>query len=212
MKVIAKITLVALGCASLVACGGDSESEKTQINIDKDLNISGEKAEDFVRGITNAVNQLNEDVQVVSARDLKALMPESIAGMTRTAYSASKKGVEGFSFSTSTATFEQDDGPGILDLSVTDIGKVRGFAQFGLEMLDVEIDEENQDGFQRTGTYKGHKSFESLANSRAGNASEMTVFVGDRLVLRAEGRNLEWDQVQDVIDGIELDKLEALIN
>ena len=212
-------TLILLTLASvLVACGDHPDAAReannaddNTITINKDVKISEERAEDMIRGITEAVSQFNQKVETVPAKDLKEMIPVEIPGMTRTAYSASKKGMEGFSFSAATATFEQDSGPGVLELSVTDIGNVRGFAKFGLEMLDIEIDEENQDGFQRTTTYKGYKSFQSSTRTYSGEESEMIVFVGDRVVVNAEGRDLDWDVIEDVIDTIPLKKLEGMV-
>lgn len=205
--------------ASLLAACGDSPDEARDANsrdrdgitINKDVKISEEKAEDMIRGFTEAMTQFGEKVETVPAKELKEIMPVEIPGMTRTAYNASKKGMEGFSFSTASATFEEDSGPGVLELSVTDIGNVRGFAKFGLEMLDIEIDEENQDGFKRTERYKGYKSFQSSNKTYSGVESEMIVFVGDRLIVNANGQNLDWDLIEDVVDAIPLKKLEGMI-
>ena len=218
MKTNYRALPVILVCSLLAACGDSPEeareaeaNDRSGIRIDKDIQVSGDKAEDMVRGLTEALTQFGEKVDTVAARDLKELLPVEIPGMTRTGYSASKKGMEGFSFSTATATFEGDNGSGVLELSVTDIGNVRGFAQFGLEMLDIEIDEENQDGFQRTTSYKGYKSFQSSTNTRSGTDSEMVVFIGDRLVLNIEGQDVEWDLIEDVVDTVPLKKMESLI-
>ncbi|MFK8032087.1 MAG: hypothetical protein AB8G18_17785 [Gammaproteobacteria bacterium] len=213
MKLFHTSLIVLLGCSVLAGCGGDSGSNasgENTLNIDQEINITEEKAEDIVRGLTDAMNQLGSKVETVAAKDLKELMPVEIPGMTRTAYSASKKGIEGFSFSSASATFKEDDGSGVLDLSITDIGNVKGLAQFGLDMLNIEIDEENQDGFQRTGDYKGFKSFQSSTKTRSGANSEMTVFVGDRMVLKAEGRNIDWELIEDVVDTIPVKKLADL--
>ena len=213
MKLFHPSLIVMLGCSMVFGCGSDDatgNSDEASFKVDKDLNISEQKTEDIVRSLTDAMNQLGKKVETVAAKDLKDLMPVEIPGMTRTAYSASKKGIEGFSFSTATATFEEDNGSGVLELSVTDIGNVKGLAQFGLEMLNLEIDEENQDGFQRTGQYKGFKSFQSSTKTRSGSNSEMTVFIGDRLVLNASGQNVDWKLVEDVVDTIPVKKLAAL--
>ncbi|MEM7083120.1 MAG: hypothetical protein AAF465_10330 [Pseudomonadota bacterium] len=212
MKIPLHFLLVVALATVVAACGGESaDEERGQFNIDKDINLSGEKAEEMVRNLEEAVSQLGKKVDVVSARDLKAVMPERLDGMTRTAYSANKKGLEGFSFSASTATFEEDDGRGVLELSVTDIGNIQGFAQFGLDMLDMEIDEENQDGFQRTVDYKGHKSYQRMSKVRSGSESEMVVFVDGRIIVRAGGVNIAWDQVEEAVDAISVRKLESLI-
>ncbi len=218
MKSNYKALFILLTASLLAACGDSPDAARDANNqdgegltINKDVNISEDKAEDMIRGLTEAMTQLGEKVETVPAKELKAIMPVEIPGMTRTAYSASKKGMEGFSFSAASATFEQDSGPGVLELSVTDIGNVRGFAKFGLEMLDIEIDEENQDGFQRTEAYKGFKSFQSSTKTHSGVESEMIVFVGDRLVVNANGQNLDWDVIEDVVDAIPLKKLESMV-
>lgn len=212
MKTCYRVIVLLIAASLLVACSDNSDRrDENRTTANKDAMTSEERTEEIVRGITEAVSQFNQKVDTVPAKDLREMIPVEIPGMTRTAYSASKKGMEGFSFSAATATFEQDSGSGVLELSITDIGNVRGFAKFGLEMLDIEIDEENQDGFQRTGTYKGYKSFQSSTKTFSGRKSEMIVFVGDRIVVNAEGRNLDWDIIEDVVDTIPVRKLEALV-
>ncbi len=217
MKTTHRALIVMLAASLMVACGESSNKAETEnvknsgINIDENANNSGEKAEDMIRGFTEAVNQLGKKVDTVSASQMFELLPEAIPGMTRGDYSAKKGGIEGFSMSSATAMFEEDDGSGELELSVTDIGNVRGIAQFGLEMLDFEIDEVNQDGFQRTTEYKGYKSFQSSTKTRSGSTSEMIVFVGDRIVLKATGSNVDWELIEDVVDAIPVKKMEAMI-
>ncbi len=211
------LTILAAGYL-LTACGDGADSarnanetEQEGVSVNKEVDLAEAKAEDFVRGLTDAISQFNEKVETVPVSELKSIMPVEIPGMTRTEYNNSKKGVEGFSISAATARFEQDSGPGVLELAITDIGNVRGFAKFGLDMLEIEIDEENQDGFKRTELYKGHKSFQSSSKTFSGLESEMIVFVGDRVIVSANGKDVDWDLIEDVVDSIPLKKLEALV-
>ncbi len=214
MNTLHRALIVMLATGLIVACGDsadEAENARSDINIDKDVNISGDKAEEMIRGLTEAVNQLGKKVETISASELFELLPEAIPGMTRGDYSAKKGGIEGFSISSATAVFNEDDGSGELELSITDIGNVKGIAQFGLEVLDFEIDEVNQDGFQRTTEYKGYKSFQSSTKTRSGSTSEMIVFIGDRIVLNATGSNVEWELIADVVDAIPVNKMKSMI-
>ncbi len=220
MKTTHRAMFVMLASSLIVACGDSSDNssraetanaKNSDNNIDENVNISGDRAEHIIRGLTEAVNQLGKKVDTVSASQMFELLPEAIPGMTRGNYSAKKGGIEGFSISSATATFGGDNGSGELELSVTDIGNVRGIAQFGLEMLDFQIDEVNQDGFQRTTEYKGYKSFQSSTKTSSGSTSEMIVFVGDRIVLKATGTDVKWDLIEDVVDAIPIKKMEAMI-
>ena len=81
-----------------------------------------------------------------------------------------------------------------------------------LNVLNVDIDEENQDGFKRTGLYKGFRAFEKHEKRRGRSESEVIVFVDERFIARAEASNVEWELVEDVFDSIPIEKLPKLID
>ncbi|NNF17204.1 MAG: hypothetical protein HKN70_10680 [Gammaproteobacteria bacterium] len=176
------------------------------------LKTGAEKAEGIIRNLSQAVEQLNNDVATVSKDELKKMLPVEVPGMERTSYSASRRGIEGFSFTHVESEFTADDGDGSLVLSITDIGNVSGFAALGLEVLDVEIDEENQDGFKRSGSYKGFKSFQKHASRNARSDSEILVFIEGRFIAKAQARNVEWDLVATVFDSIPIETLPDMID
>lgn len=217
MKRFKAVLSCAVLSALLTGCGTEDEIYQLDENLDESARAleenygsESEKAAQIIESLTRAVGQLNEKVETAPAKKLKAMLPVEIPGMTRVAYSASKKGIEGFSFSNADAEFESDDDDGRLVLSITDIGSIRGFASFGLEMLNIEIDEENQDGFQRTGIYKGFKSYQRHQRSGHGSVTEMLIFAGDRFVVRADATDVDWELVEDVMDSVPVEDLPEL--
>lgn len=204
---------VALLALALSGCG-ESEEEKLEKQIaqleaeleEKTSNMSN----DIATQLTEAIGKVSSGVETVSARELKAVLPETIQGMERTAFSASKQGIKGIGVSLAEATFKQAEGSGKIEISLTDIGSMSGFAALGLDVLDVEIDEENQDGWKRTEPYKGYKSFQSFSKTGSRSQSEMVVFVDGRFVFRIDAVDVDWDVIGEVADGVPLKKLAAL--
>lgn len=212
--------LCAVLLAGVLSAGCSNDDERRQLAeeaqrkaraMEEALRSKPEKAENLVRSLTRAVEQLENPVETVSRDELQKMLPAEIAGMTRTNYSASRRGIEGFSYTHVKSEFEDTDTSGWMKLSITDIGNVSGFASLGLDLLNVEIDEENQNGFKRTGLYKGFKSFQKHETRGARSTSELVVFVGERFVARAEAQDVEWTRVEDVFDSIPIDKLPAMI-
>jgi hypothetical protein len=147
-------------------------------------------------------------VEPVDFRELKALLPETLANLKRSEASGEKTGAMGFKVSQSRARYK-GEGNTRLALKIVDTGGLVGpmaFAAAGLAM--VEIDKETEDGYEKTSTLDGRKSFEKW-NSRRKDA-ELKVLVSNRFIVELDGDDLAMDDLKAAAKQIDFAKLESL--
>ena len=98
-------------------------------------------------------------IEPVDFRELKALLPESVAGMKRTSSEGSRHNVMGIASSKAMAVYE--DGKGArLEVEFMDVGTLTGVTAMAFAWLNVEVDKEGDDGYERTQTIAGRKAYE----------------------------------------------------
>ena len=69
----------------------------------------------------------------------------------------------------------------------------------------VTIDKEDDNGYERTGTLGGYKSFEKFRKN--GSDSELAVIAVNRFVITANCRGCEMETMRAVVQGLDLGKL-----
>jgi hypothetical protein len=72
----------------------------------------------------------------------------------------------------------------------------------------ADIDQESDDGFERTVKIAGFKALEKF--SKDGNTTEINIMVGSRLMVEVEGNGLPFQKVKTLVEKIDYKKLEAL--
>ena len=180
----------------LSSCGKKKEEQTEQ-----------EKAMELVDKITKeAENMSNEEPkEVVDAKLLKELLPEEAAGLARKSAESEKVGAMGFMVSKAEARYKNDDSS--IEVNIIDVagtGALMGMAAWSM----MDMDQETENGYEKTTTYKGNKSYEKY-NSK-NNDGEMAVIVAKRFVVSVKGRNVAIDKIKDTLDDIDLGKLEDL--
>ncbi|GAB5551086.1 MAG: hypothetical protein Sapg2KO_06770 [Saprospiraceae bacterium] len=220
MKRIPSSLSILFLCALLfTACSGGSEtaeneaeetissSDNLTIN-DKEIEINS--PEDLTNAISQAMKQLNngEEVDAVDFRELKALLPERLAGMKRTNIEGEKTGMGGFKYSVAKATYEKGDSR--MEVSILDgagfAGVVSGMAAWSL----IEVDRETDTGYERTTTIDGYKAFESFDSEQ--EEGQLSVVVEDRFIVNIEGDRIPTDKdLKRALDGLNLSKLKKAI-
>jgi hypothetical protein len=217
--------LIAALCLGLVACGPSEEeraaeeARKAAEEMQKAAQEMREAANKAPESIEEAMGQLaqafgGEAVESVSAKSLKAMLPESWPGMKRVRVSANKNGAMGFTISTAEAEFESldDDSNETLTIKVSDIGTMQGLARMGLNWLNAEIDEETEDGFSRTTEYNGHKAMENFETRGASATASKLVFVDSRFLVEVKGENVPFKTIDKALDTLPIKELSALAN
>lgn len=160
--------------------------------------------EDALKRVGDA---LADGDQSVAASDLKGLLPEKLGSLKRVSYNAERAGL-GIKVSKANAEYGEDEKR--LSLMITDLGGASGLAKMGRAMFETEIDREDENGFEKTTTYKGHKSFQRLQRSGDQSIGEMMVFVDDRFTVQLDGQNVPYKDMIKAMDQIDLAALTAL--
>ena len=143
-------------------------------------NMDPDNPADAVKQAMEALGGNGEAAEPVNHRKLMDMLKENIRGYERKAYESQTTGAMGFNFSTAEASYETSDGKRI-KVTLADTGGL-GLAMMSLAAWSsLSVDKENQDGWERTGTFEGHKSYEKYDKSR--NSSELAIIVEKRFIV-----------------------------
>jgi hypothetical protein len=151
----------------------------------------------------------SKNVEVVDFRELKEMLPDEIAGLNKTNTGGEKNSTMGFTISKAEAEYSNEDSDEKLKIEISDMGDLSGLT--GLTIFAwafAEFEKENEDGYEKTIKYKGHKGFEKYNYpSRRGN---MDVLVAERYMLQVNGYNVSMDVIKAAYEKIDISKLEAM--
>ncbi len=149
----------------------------------------------------------------VNFRRLRDLLPEELAGLTRESAEGETSGAMGVRLSKATATYRAEAGDGAdprLEVTLTDLGAVQGFAMMGLAAWRMtDVDRETGTGYERTTDYRGHPAFETYDMEGTPRAEFQTI-VSDRFLVELDGRDLEMDRLKRAMEDLDIAELEAM--
>lgn len=168
-----------------------------------------------IRGMADAaqayVEQQESGVtyEVVDFRQLRDLLPESAAGLERTEIEGERQGMGGsITISKANAVYSNEDNSRINVTLFDGAGAMGMFAMVGAAWMMVDVDRESSDGFERTSTFEGGKSFEKYSERNA--RGELQFIVADRFLVSLEGSGITMDELYEAARDIDLRGLEAL--
>lgn len=191
------------------SCGEKKQSPENQ----SESSNPKENLENFAESMKNLSETFSEGKKVnpVDFRELKSLLPEQIANLKRANASGEKSAAMGINISKAEAEYFDEQENKTIDIEITDLGSISGitaFAAYG--WFNVEIDKENEEGYERTFNYKGNKAFERF-NTQTQDG-EVSVFVAKRFVVEVRGNNVSADELKAALGMIDLNKLENMKN
>jgi hypothetical protein len=138
------------------------------------------------------------------AADLKAILPETVAGLARTAFEAQAGEVMGVH--TSSASAEYGSGEQQISLSITDTGNFAGLASMA-SWMGVTVDRETQDGIERV--YKqGNRTIRESVDKQSKEV-EYEVILPNGVIIKAEASGVAPGVLKGMVDELPLAKLEA---
>jgi hypothetical protein len=187
-----------------VACGSDGDKKQSE---------TPDPASNPAEAIRNAMKGLNADgkdldVKPVDHRELRELLKESLrGGYERSEYESQTVGAMGFNLSNAEAKYENSNGCR-LDIAITDTGGM-GMALMSMAAWSsMEVDREDKDGYEKTSTFQGHKSFEKYDKSNG--SAELAMIVEDRFIVAINGRKCDIDDVKKAAGDLDLGDLKKL--
>jgi len=198
------LTMVFSSC-NIGGKGKKSSQESTE-SSSADEGEPGNAA-DAMKKAMEALGGNGETAEPVNHRDLKELLKERMRGYDRTDYSSQSVGSFGINISSAEGTYE--DGDKRINVTITDTGGL-GMAMMSMAAWSsMHLDKEDSHGWERTGTYKGFKSYEKY--DKSSNYSEIALIVENRFVVALNGSNCDMDDLKRFADDLDLSHLKSLI-
>ena len=147
-----------------------------------------------------------DQVEALAPDVLKPFVPETLAGLKRTDFSAERNGAMGMQVAEARATYS-NGADRSLHLEVSDMGSAKGLMALA-GWAAVEANRETDHGYDKTYKDGGrlvHEQWDS--QTRYG---EFGIVLGDRFVVKVSGNADSIDQLKAAVVGMNLAGLEAL--
>ncbi len=193
-------TIVFTACKS----GNKDDASKDETSKSDDAN-----ADDPAYAIKKAMEGLGaEGTEPVDHHKLKDMLSENIQGYTRTAFESQKAGAFGFNISIAEADYEAT-GDKRIKASLADTGGAGMAVMSMAAWSSLDLDKEDQNGWERTSTYKGYKTFEKYDKSN--KTSELAIMVEKRFLVTLNGTNCDMDELKKFVDELEIGQLRKMI-
>ena len=190
-----------------------ASSCKLDIKSDNADASTEEKIDDGVESITDAIEKFGEkmkdasegksDVELINWRDIKEHLPNKLLGMDQDNIGGETVGAFGFNISKAEATYKDDESR--VDISIVDTGSMGAALLSMAAWSTLTVDKEDKYGWERTGTYKGHKIYEKY--NKRNNRGEFNALIGDRFVVTVDGRNIDSKSFKKILDKIDVEDL-----
>ena len=229
----ARILIAPLVALALLAAGcGKSSEQQAKEDTARKLNEAGKQMEQAAKdmedaamkggqgmadamakmgmavggAVGEAAKSTGAAVEPVDFRELKALLPEGIGAMKRTSAEGERGGAFGITVAHAEGRYQGDGGS--VNLKITDPGTLSGFAAMAAMWMNMELDKETDNGYEKTGAANGRRYHEQYnRNSKSG---EYTVIVGNRFMVEINGHGIDMPTMKKAIDQVNLAKLESM--
>ncbi len=213
-----RLVLLLLCLTVTAGCGGiDSRERDRDDGPGNDLAEQRDhETDDFdidptdPESVAGAIGQMfgggGERAETVDFRVLRDLLPEALGGLERTDVSGERNGIAGLSFSNASADYR--DGDRHLSVQITDGGGLGQMALLGATWMQMEVDREDGDGYERTTTFEGYPALETFETR--GRQADLQFVVGQRFFVSVEGHGMAMEEVKDAVGEIDLDELEEM--
>jgi len=189
---------------NLLACtgGGGATAEDNQT-------ADTETPDDIAGAIKQAQEVIAQTSQLqegepLNFRALQEFLPEKLNGLKRTAKSGQTNGAMGFKISQAEGKYETKSGSSI-KIDVVDTGGLKMGLMSMAAWANLDIDREDDKGYERSTTLNGFKAFEKY--TKRNNKSELSLLVNSRFVVKAEGREVDMKELKAVIGDMPLGKM-----
>ncbi len=217
-----------LSASLLTACGPSPEQVAREEAIKKlekaakDMEAAGKQAEaaaakgDVGAAVGAAMSALGGlagaagggSYEPVDFRKLKEALPQELAGFEKGESSGEKNNAFGIAVSEAKQSFRTADGSKRVRFEITDPGSLAGPFALANVWLNVEVDKESGDGYEKTSTVGGRKIHEKW--SKGSKRGEVQMVVGNRFMVEVDAEGVEMSDVKTLLGKIDVAKLEAM--
>lgn len=186
----------------LAACGGKKETSTTTVE-------QPTTPQEAIKQVEKAMKQTadQQPVEPVNFRKLKELLPEKVAGYERTNASGESAGAMGIKFSKAEGSYKNADGQ-TMRFQITDTGGLGMGLMSMAAWSTITIDKEDDNGYERSTTLNGYKSFEKYR--KRNESSELNVLAENRFVINASCRGCSMETLRDIVGAMDFNALKNL--
>jgi hypothetical protein len=141
----------------------------------------------------------------VSSDVLKAMLPASVAGYSRTEVESSSGGAGGMQMAVVKGDYDKNGTS--FSLAVTDLGAMAGMAAMA-SAVNAQSSRETSTGYEKIGKVDGRMVTEEW--DREAKSGKYTVLVGDRFTVEASGNASSIDELKQAVASVNPGRLEGL--
>ena len=156
-----------------------------------------------------ATSNAQADPKAMTAIDsskLKALLPDTVAGLPKTESSSTTVAPGGLSTSKAEAVYSQ--GAARIDLPVTDISAMGAFARIA-GVTSIESEKQTATGYEKVGKVDGRMTTEEW--DRNAKSGKFGVLVADRVMVQAEGSGVTMDDLKAAVASVGPERVEGIV-
>ena len=169
---------------------------------------NAEAQDKAIGAMMGAVLGGGDQVEALAPDVLKPFVPETLAGLERTNFSAERNGAMGMQVSTANADYGGTDGHA-LHLEISDTGSMKGL--LGLAgWAAMQSDQETDHSYERFYKQDGRLVHEQW--DRQSKNGEFSVVLGERFLVKVSGKADSMDELKTAVASLDLSGLEALKN
>ena len=175
-----------------------------------------ESSEGALDELTDKAKKLGESlaaqtkIQPVDYQDLKKLLPKKLKGMKRVNLQGGRNSMFGIRLTHAEAEYESKKGAQ-MTIKITDFGTIKGLVgKAMLAWMSAEIDNESDDGYERTVAHKGYKGFQKY--NYENKEGKFSLIIAQRFLVDVEGENVTMKSIIGGMNDVSLKKLAKLKN
>ncbi len=236
MKTTLRLSLIPALCAAalLTACGPSPEQaarEQAMKQLEqaaKEMEAAGKKMESATtKGGQDVGAAMGEAMKALGAmagaaggvvgsgsfepidfRKLKEALPQELAGFEKGESSGEKNNAFGIAVSEAKQSFRTADGSKSVRFEITDPGSLAGPFALANMWMNIEIDKETSNGYEKTSNVGGRKLHEKW--SKSSQHAEVKMVVGNRFMVEVDARGVDVNDVKALLAKIDVAKLESM--
>jgi len=165
---------------------------------------AGRAATDALAAVAGALGGATGGRTPVAPADLKALLPETLVGLTRADWESSGGTAGGVSIATAKARY--GDGARRIELEITDPGTLAGIAA----MIGQLATSERESAEHVEKTYRSGRHMARERTERGSGDTEYTLSLDNGLIVEARGHGMDIAALKDAVKGLDLARLESI--
>jgi len=209
--------------AALTACGkgDDAPGSSSKGDASTDASDSGamptpEQMQKQADETRKALAEMSggKEIKAVEPKEMKALLPEMLAGAKRSNAQASRMSQSGIDIATARANYDPEATEGdtpkpSYSVEIMDLGNLSGAMAMGFTSWAMtQFENETDTGYEKTTKYKDYPAVEKY--DRESKNGELQVYVAKRFLVKVSGNDTTIEQIRAVVDTVDVGKVAAL--